>query len=167
MFGNGTRGRIDKYLDNPHIDDWATNIDFTFAQRWTREAPYFKSSQCTLDASCVCTRILLYLHTIRNCSVQLYKGPDSGLYIIYSLWSTPVVVMGRSGHRFRWARAPSAALRAAPRARRGAEEREPFIHKVPGSTTAARGMGGAERLAQLSARERKGEGAERRGYSLL
>lgn len=159
MFGNGTRGRIDKYLDNPHIDDWATNIDFTFAQQWTREACVSKSSQCTLDASCVCTRILLYLHTIRNSSVLLYKSPDSDLYLIYSLWSTPVALMGRSGHRFRWARAPCA--------RRGAGEREPSIHKVPGSTTAARGMGGAERLAQLSARERKGEGAERRGYSLL
>lgn len=112
-------------------------------------------------------RILLYLHTIRNSSALLYKSPDSGLYLIYSLWSTPVVLMGRAGHRFRWARAPSAALRTAPRARRGAEKREPSIHKVPGSTTAARGMGGAERLAQLYAREREGEGAERRAYSLL
>lgn len=71
MFGNGTRGRVDKYLDNPHIDGWATNIDFTFAQQWT------------LDASCVCTRILLYLHTIRNSSVLLYQSPR--------LWPIPYI----------------------------------------------------------------------------
>lgn len=145
-----------------------TNIDFIFAQQRTREA-CFKSSQRTLGASCVCTRIRLCLHTIRNSSVLLYKSPE--------LWPIPYIHSMVYTSRFNgaiWTPFPLSArtFRCSPSGaacaqRSGGGGASPPFTKCPALLQRREGWAGPRRLAQLSARERKGEGAERRGYSLL